>query len=204
MPGSPPPPPPVLPPSSVDAPAPLSSPLPGDALRPRGDRPRKSRLYCNNAIPTLALNMASFFYHGGSWRAVHSSSICCVIFFSAGECLFVVFFWFVRDHRCGRLFAVDIQWHMFCNTFNDDTMDSCNTRYHTVVVVVSDVSLVFFFVFFSRVMEDGSSGGGGTTDDAIRVHDQVPRQISENPIKLPVRGVVDVVVNDDENRHNVG
>jgi len=53
-------------------------------------------------------------------------------------------------------------------------------------------------------MEDGSSGGGGTTDDAIRVHDQVPRQISENPIKLPVRGVVDVVVNDDENRHNVG
>ncbi len=83
-------------------------------------------------------------------------------------------------------------------------MDSCNTRYHTVVVVVSDVSLVFFFVFFSRVMEDGSSGGGGTTDDAIRVHDQVPRQISENPIKLPVRGVVDVVVNDDENRHNVG
>ena len=49
MDGSPPPPPPVLPPSMAEPLAPLSSPsrIPGDELRPRGDSPRKSRLYCH-------------------------------------------------------------------------------------------------------------------------------------------------------------
>ncbi len=47
MDGSPPPPPPVLPPSMAEPLAPLSSPSRGDELRPRGDSPRKSRLYCH-------------------------------------------------------------------------------------------------------------------------------------------------------------
>ena len=148
MPGSPPPPPPVLPPSSVDAPAPLSSPLPGDALRPRGDRPRKSRLYCNNAIPTLALNMASFFYHGGSWRAVHSSSICCVIFFSAGECLFVFF----------GLCATTVVVGCLLSTFNDTCFatHSTMTRWTHATHATTPLLLSFrmflwcFFCFFQQ------------------------------------------------------